>query len=96
MPQYPMVETIPCFYYTGRADFENLRTYLARFTRTAPKLQTDGSVYYYSGSGMYSTLHSGEWLVRLSVPYTEQMMHDGYMARVDWPEDFPASPSDEA
>lgn len=97
MPEHPMVERIPCFYYTDSADFENLRTYLAKFTRTAPKMNWDGSVYYYSGSGMYSTLYPDQWLVRLSVPYTPEQMQEGYGPKPIWPDGFPeVAPPDEA
>ncbi len=94
MPRYAMVPTTPCFYYSGRADFEALRAYLAEFSRPAPKLNTDGSVYYFSGSGMYSTLQPGEWVVRLSAPLTDEMMRNGYAPRPDWPDGFPEGPDE--
>lgn len=94
MPQQSMVATTPCFYYSGRADFENLRAYLANFTGPAPKLNTDGSVYYFSGWGAYSTLQPGQWLVRLSAPHADETIRNTYAPQPDWPEDFPEGPNE--
>lgn len=90
MPEYAMVQSAMWFYYEGRNDFENLRQYLRQYTSSVPKLNTDGSVYYYSGSGMYSTLHPGEWLVWHSVPHSNEMVRAMSTPAASWPEDFPA------